>query len=115
MHVVIEDRPIEGDARYSVPGVPGTPERETKDAREVPDVLYSVVLKTDTGQVTIGAVGPKETGWNWYSLFGNTEYFLRGRRSAEAAVREMLHTASGLKRKSTGTFHAGMPMEDNTP
>jgi hypothetical protein len=105
VHVVVEDRPIVGDARYSVPGVPGTPERTTQDAREVPDVLYPVVLKTDTGQLTIGAVGRKETGWNWYSLFGNTEYFLRGKRSAEAAVREMFQqrVASSAKALARST------------
>jgi hypothetical protein len=33
-----------------------------------------------------------------FSRFERQSY-LRGRRSAEAAVRELLHTASGLKRK----------------
>lgn len=114
MYVEIErNSPISGDDRYGVPGVPGTPERETKDSREVPDVLYPVVLKTDAGRLTIGSVGEGKTGWNWYSLFGDTEYFLRGKRSAEAAVRELLQTASGHKRKGEVGFHDGVPVLDN--
>ena len=57
-----------------------------------------MVLKTQEGELTIGVVGSKESGWAWYSWFERQSY-LRGRRSAEAAVRELLHTASGLKRK----------------
>lgn len=111
MHVVVEGRSIQGDERYRIPGVPtkGTP-----DGNEVPKALHPVVLNIQEGKLTIGVVGMKETGWNWYALFGNVKYFLGGKTSAEAAVRKMLHTESGLKRKSTGSLHPGMPVEDNT-
>ncbi len=110
MRVVVEDRPIRGDDRYRVPGVPT---QGTSDGNAVPKELYSVMLKTQEGELTIGTVGPKEGGCSWYALFGNTKYFLRGRRCAEAAARELLETASGLKRKRTGSFHAGVPVQDN--
>jgi hypothetical protein len=115
MNVVVENRRISGDDRYSVPGVPGTPERRTEASREVPDILHPVMLKTDEGQLMIGVVGHRKAGWNWYSLFGGTEYYLRGKRSAVEAARELLATASGHKRKGKVGFHEGMPVQDNTP
>jgi hypothetical protein len=116
MYVVIEDNPIRGDDRHSVPGVPGAPAPHNTGAGEdVPEVLYPVVLKTDTGKLTIGAVGPKEGGWSWYALIGDAENYLRGKRSAEAAVRELLELASGLKRKGRVGFHKGVPVLDKTP
>jgi hypothetical protein len=51
VRVVVEDRPIRGDDRCRVPGVPY---RDTEDGRKVPVVLYPVVLKTDEGELTIG-------------------------------------------------------------
>jgi hypothetical protein len=118
VYVVVENRPIRGDERYSVPGVPGAPDpHNTGEGEAVPEVLYPVVLKTKAGeQLTIGAIGPQRDGsWAWYALFGDAENYLRGKRSAEAAVRELIHLASGLKRKGRVGFHKGVPVLDNTP
>ncbi len=116
MRVVVEDRPIRGDARYDVPGVP---HRNTEDGGKVPEVLYPVVLKSEEGELTIGVVGPYgsagERAWAWYALLGNTKSYLRGKRSAEAAVRELMELASGLKRTRGGGFHTGVSVQDDTP
>lgn len=115
VHVVVEDRPVRGDARYDVPGVP---RRDTEDGGKVPDVLYPVVLKTDEGELTIGVVGPYgfagERAWAWYALLGDTKSYLRGKRSAEAAVRELIELASGLKRTRGGALHTGVSVQDET-
>ena len=115
MRVVVEDRPIRGDERYRVPGVPY---RDTEDGSRVPGVLYPVVLKTEEGELTIGVVGPYgppgERAWAWYALLGRTKSYLRGKRSAEAAVRELIELASGLKRTRGGAFHTGVSVEDTT-
>jgi hypothetical protein len=116
VRVVVEDRPIRGDDRCCVPGVPY---QDTEDGRKVPVVLYPVVLKTDEGELTIGVVGPYRSAgdraWAWYALLGRTKSYLRGKRSAEAAVRELIELASGLKRTRGGAFHMGVSVEDNTP
>ena len=116
MRVVVEDRPIRGDERYRVPGVP---HRDTEDGSKVPDRLYPVVLKTEEGELTIGVVGPYgsagDRAWAWYALLGRTKSYLRGKRSAEAAVRELLELASGLKHTRGGALHTGVSVEDNTP
>ncbi len=47
MYVVVKNRPIRRDDRYDVPGVPGAPNpHNTGEGKDVPDVLYPVVLKT---------------------------------------------------------------------
>ena len=115
MRAVVENRPVRGDARYDAPGVPS---RDTEDGRKVPKVLYPVVLKTEEGELTIGMVGPYgsagERAWAWYALLGSTKSYLRGKRSAEAAVRELLELASGLKRTRGGAFHTGVSVHDDT-
>lgn len=116
MRVVVENRPIRGDQRYQTPGVPY---RDTEDGDKVPEVLYPVVLKNEEGELTIGTVGPYrsagERAWAWYALLGNTKSYARGKRSAEAAVRELIELASGLKRTRAGAFHTGVSVEDRTP
>jgi hypothetical protein len=116
VRVVVEDRPIRGNERYRVPGVP---HRDTEDGSKVPEVLYPVVLKTEEGELTIGTVGSYwlagERVWAWYALFGSTKSYLRGKRSTEAAVRELAELASGLKRTRGGAFHTGLSVEDKTP
>lgn len=113
MRAVVENRPIQGDARYDVPGIPS---RDTEDGGKVPEVIYPVVLTTEEGELTIGIVGPYgsagERAWAWYALLGNTKSYLRGKRSAEAAVRELMEMASGLKRTRGGAFHMGVSVQD---
>lgn len=116
MRVVVANSPVRGDERYRMPGVPS---RLTEDGGRVPDTLYPVVLQTGEGELTIGVVGPYGHGgdraWAWYALLGRTKSYLRGKRSAEAAVRELLELASGLKKTRGGAFHTGVSVEDNTP
>ena len=114
--MVVENRPTRGDERYRLPGVPS---RDTEDGSRVPEILYPVVLKTEEGELTIWTVGPYRSAgervWAWYALLGNTKSYLRGKRSAEAAVRELLELASGLKRTRGGAFHTGVSVEVNAP
>jgi hypothetical protein len=115
VRVVVENRPIRGEQRYLAPGVPY---RDTEDGGKVPEIHYPVVLKTGEGELTIGTVGPYRSAggraWAWYALLGNTKSYLRGKRSAEAAVRELIEVASGLKRTRAGAFHTGVSVEDRT-
>ena len=61
------------------------------DASLVPKDLYPVVLETAEGRLEIGAVGSYEsrgeTRWAWYCVLGEKKCYLRGRSSAEDAVR----------------------------
>lgn len=81
----MENRPIRGPGRYRTAGVPSG----GRDASQVPEVLYPVVLETDE-ELKIGSVGSYEAQgerrWASYCLVGETKCYLRNRSSAEDAV-----------------------------